>query len=87
MVDKEPGALRNHYVIGEVLTTLQTLPDILLPSADGTQIAHSTPCDKQMARRHQLGSFNPPENPGRERPEEYEDKFPNTAETIRQEVL
>ncbi|MGE6779293.1 hypothetical protein ACQKFL_16795 [Vreelandella titanicae] len=69
-VSGKPGNLRNHYIVGELLTTLQTVPDVLIPSANGTQIAHSAPCDKELGRRHMLGMFDPPACPGRERREE-----------------
>lgn len=74
---KTPGRLRNHYIIGEFLTTLQNWTP--LPSADGEQIAHSADCDKQLFRRHGIGTFSPPEKPLRERPDEYEDKQRDAA--------
>ncbi|MDQ7735550.1 DUF2974 domain-containing protein [Halomonas sp. SpR1] len=79
IVTKEPGALRNHYIAGDFLTTLQTLPDALLPSADGKQIGHSAGCSNGPLDRHGLGAFSPPEKPGRERPNEYEDEQRDAA--------
>ncbi|HET7315263.1 Mbeg1-like protein [Salinisphaera sp.] len=57
-----PGSLRNHYIVGEVLTTLQTTTP--LPDAPGVQIAHSASCTKDPGRRHSISTFHPPDKPG-----------------------
>lgn len=69
------GPTTNHYVRGEILTTLQNHSGGLLPKAGGVQVAHSQTCNPltgNMVTRHFLDSFTPPAQPGWERPNEKE---------------
>ncbi|MGS2744606.1 hypothetical protein ACU6TU_13580 [Halomonas sp. LS-001] len=79
--NKEPGHIRHHYIRGEVLTVLQKIPGT--PTAGGTQIAHSAPCDMLPLERHGLDAFSPPAQPGPERPWRLED----SAATLHNETF
>jgi pimeloyl-ACP methyl ester carboxylesterase len=50
-----PGAIRAHYVRGEILTTLQRWTP--LPNAVGRPIPHSAPWHYSPLRRHFMSSF------------------------------
>lgn len=52
-----PGEIRAHYIVGELVTTLQTTTP--LPNAVGIPIAHSASCARGPLRRHKLASFEP----------------------------
>lgn len=71
----QAGPITNHYVKGEVLTTLQKYSFDQLPQASGVQVGHSGSCNPLTGNplsRHKLGSFKPPSSPGWERPDEKE---------------
>jgi hypothetical protein len=50
-----PGDIRAHYIVGDILTTLQGMTP--LPDAVGTPITHSATCTRGPVRRHLLAAF------------------------------
>ncbi|MEC4766136.1 Mbeg1-like protein [Halomonas sp. CUBES01] len=72
---KTPGAIRNHYIVGELLTTLQVASPV--PEAAGEQIAHSASCLTDSFSRHSISKFEPPGEPGKEHPDD--DTVPEAA--------
>jgi pimeloyl-ACP methyl ester carboxylesterase len=70
-----PGDIRAHYIVGEILTTLQDMTP--LPAAVGTPIAHSASCIKGPVRRHLLAAYE--ESKARWQASEKEDEAAGTT--------
>lgn len=73
--EKKPGEIRNHYIVGELLTSLQVASP--LPKAAGEQVAHSASCLTDPFNRHRISKFEPPSEKGKERPDD--DPVPEAA--------